>query len=134
MLERCGVGDGISSGLSNGISSGPSNDLSSGLSGGLSSGPSHGSFHKDQDGVEDNFAVNAEESHTGSNIKPGQILSDGKSFFAITTADGAISLTDLQLAGKKRMEVKPFLAGFRNPSEWKTTLGTSKEEIAKTRK
>lgn len=81
-----------------------------------------------------NFAVKAEEGHTGSNIKPGQILSDGKSFFAITTADGAISLTDLQLAGKKRMEVKPFLAGFRNPSEWETTLGTSKEEIDKTRK
>ena len=106
MLERCGVGDGISS------------------------GPSHG----DQNGVDDNLAVNAKEGHTGSNIKPGQILSDGKSFFAITTADGAISLTDLQLAGKKRMEVKPFLAGFRNPSEWETTLGTSKVEIDKTRK
>ena len=114
MLVRCGVGEGISSGLS--------------------SEPSNGSFHKNQDGVGDNFAVNAKEGHTGSNIKPGQILSDGKSFFAITTADGAISLTDLQLAGKKRMEVKPFLAGFRNPSEWETTLGTSKEEIAKTRK
>ena len=114
MLERCGVGEGLSNGLS--------------------SEPSNGSFHKNQDGVGDNFAVNAKEGHTGSNIKPGQILSDGKSFFAITTADGAISLTDLQLAGKKRMEVKPFLAGFRNPSEWETTLGTSKEEIAKTRK
>ena len=114
MLERCGVGEGLSNGLS--------------------SEPSNGSFHKNQDGVGDNFAVNAKEGHTSSNIKPGQILSDGKSFFAITTADGAISLTDLQLAGKKRMEVKPFLAGFRNPSEWETTLGTSKEEIAKTRK
>ena len=114
MLERCGVGDGISSGLSNGLSSGP--------------------FHGDQNGVDDNLAVNAKAGHTGSNIKPGQILSDGKSFFAITTADGAISLTDLQLAGKKRMEVKPFLAGFRNPSEWVTTHGTSKEEIDKTRK
>ena len=122
MLERCGVGDGLSSGTSS--------DLSSDLS----SATSQGTFHGNQDGVEDNFAVNAKEGHTGSNIKPGQILSDGKSFFAITTADGAISLTDLQLAGKKRMEVKPFLAGFRNPSEWKTTLGTSKEEIAKTRK
>ncbi len=47
---------------------------------------------------------------------PGTILSDGKTFFAITTTDGAISITDLQLAGKKRMDVKSFLAGFRNIS------------------
>lgn len=47
---------------------------------------------------------------------PGTILSDGKTFFAITTSDGAISITDLQLAGKKRMDVKAFLAGFRNIS------------------
>ncbi len=44
---------------------------------------------------------------------PGTVLSDGKTFFAITTADGAISVTDLQLAGKKRMDVKAFLAGYR---------------------
>ncbi len=69
-----------------------------------------------------------------SAITPGQVLSDGKSFFAIKTADGAISITDLQLAGKKRMEVKAFLSGFRNPLEWSATIGTSKAEIAKTRK
>ncbi len=45
---------------------------------------------------------------------PGTVLSDGKTFFAITTADGAISVTDLQLAGKKRMDVKAFLAGYRS--------------------
>lgn len=44
---------------------------------------------------------------------PGTVLSDGKTFFAITTTDGAISVTDLQLAGKKRMDVKAFLAGYR---------------------
>lgn len=44
---------------------------------------------------------------------PGRILSDGKTFIAVTTADGALSLTDLQLAGKKRMDAKSFLLGFR---------------------
>ncbi len=44
---------------------------------------------------------------------PGTVLSDGKTFFAITTTDGAVSVTDLQLAGKKRMDVKAFLAGYR---------------------
>ena len=45
-------------------------------------------------------------------------LSDGKSWLAVTTADGAISLTDLQAAGKKRMNVRDFLAGFREPESW----------------
>ena len=59
------------------------------------------------------------------NAVPGTILSDGKTFLAITTADGAISVTELQLAGKKRMPVKDFLIGFREPMTYTTTEGTS---------
>lgn len=59
-----------------------------------------------------------------SEAAPGEILSDGKSFFAVTTADGAVSLTDVQLSGKKRMDVKAFLAGFRNPESWKIVKDT----------
>ena len=62
---------------------------------------------------------------------PGTVLSDGKTYFAVATADGAIAITDLQLAGKKRMDVKAFLLGFRNPASYRTTQGTSKAEIAK---
>ena len=64
---------------------------------------------------------------------PGTILSDGKSYLAIATADGAIYLKDVQLSGKKRMEINAFLAGFRNIETYKTTDGTSKAEIAKTK-
>ena len=56
---------------------------------------------------------------------PGTVLSDGKTFLAIATADGAISVTELQLAGKKRMPVKDFLIGFREPMTYATTEGTS---------
>ncbi len=56
---------------------------------------------------------------------PGTILSDGKTYLAITTEDGAISVTELQLAGKKRMAVKDFLIGFREPMAYATTTGTS---------
>ena len=49
---------------------------------------------------------------------PGTILSDGKTYLAIATSDGAISLKDMQLAGKKRMEVKDFLLGFRHPDKF----------------
>jgi methionyl-tRNA formyltransferase len=66
-------------------------------------------------------------------IVPGSILSDGKTYLAVATEDGAISIKDLQLAGKKRMDVKAFLLGFRDPCSYTTTRGTSKAEIEKTR-
>ena len=56
---------------------------------------------------------------------PGTVLSDRKTYLAIATADGAISVTELQLAGKKRMAVKDFLIGFREPQSYGTTTGSS---------
>ena len=64
---------------------------------------------------------------------PGTIISDGKSYLWITTADGAISVKEVQLAGKKRMGIEAFLLGFREPETYATTPGTSKSEIAKTK-
>lgn len=61
---------------------------------------------------------------------PGTILSDGKNYLAITTRDGALSLTEIQLAGKKRMAVKDFLIGWREPQSYTTTKGTSSAIIA----
>ena len=58
---------------------------------------------------------------------PGTVLSDGKIYLAFTTSDGAISVTELQLAGKKRMGVKEFLIGFREPMSYSTTQGTSSQ-------
>ena len=71
------------------------------------------------------------EMRTDLHAAPGTVLSDGKTYFAIATQDGAIAITDLQLAGKKRMDVKSFLLGFRNPTSYVATQGTSKAEIAK---
>jgi methionyl-tRNA formyltransferase len=82
--------------------------------------------------AEDDF-MNMLNSAGMSSATPGAIISDGKSFMAIATADGAISLKEVQLAGKKRMDIRSFLAGFRNIETYKTTEGTSKAEIAKTR-
>ena len=55
----------------------------------------------------------------------GTILSDGKTYLAVTTADGAINVTELQISGKKRMPVKDFLIGFREPQTYSTAQGTS---------
>ena len=56
---------------------------------------------------------------------PGTVLSDGKTYLAFATEDGAISATEIQLAGKKRMPVKDFLIGFREAQSYTTSVGTS---------
>ncbi|MEN8227790.1 MAG: methionyl-tRNA formyltransferase [Bacteroidota bacterium] len=43
---------------------------------------------------------------------PGTILSDGKSFIKVATCDGYLQIQSIQLEGKRRMEVRDFLAGF----------------------
>ena len=62
---------------------------------------------------------------------PGTVLSDGRNYLAFVTADGAISVTELQLSGKKRMSVKDFLIGFREPASYATTQGTSSQITGK---
>ena len=49
----------------------------------------------------------------------GTIFSDKKHFLKIACADGFISITDLQMAGKKRMGVEEFLRGFAKISSYK---------------
>lgn len=75
----------------------------------------------------------AEKVEEATGMKPGTVMSDGKSYLRIATADGAISVKEVQIAGKKKMDVKAFLAGFREPESYTTTQGTSKAEIEKTR-
>lgn len=45
--------------------------------------------------------------------EPGTITSDGKNYIHVGCADGVIALEELQLPGKKRMDVKALLNGFR---------------------
>lgn len=46
-------------------------------------------------------------------LPAGQIATDGKSFLHFGCADAAIAIEELQLAGKKRMDVRTFLQGFK---------------------
>jgi methionyl-tRNA formyltransferase len=45
--------------------------------------------------------------------KPGTFLSDNKNFIKVATHDGYINIHDLQLQGRKRMETKVFLNGYK---------------------
>ena len=61
----------------------------------------------------------------------GTVVSDGKGYLAILTADGALTLEEVQAAGKKRMSVKDFLTGFREPQTYAAVNGTSSSVIDK---
>ena len=68
----------------------------------------------------------AEDGQYDSAAAPGTIMTDGKTWLTVRTADGALRLEDIQLSGKKRMEIGAFLLGFREPQSWKAVCGTSR--------
>ena len=78
-------------------------------------------------------AAEAAALNGGVSPAPGAVLSDGKSLLAVAAADGAIRIKELQLAGKKRMDVSSFLLGFREPQSYVCTPGTSKAVLDTTR-
>ena len=46
-------------------------------------------------------------------IAAGEFETDGKTFLHFACGDGYVAVKDLQLEGKKRMEIKDFLRGYR---------------------
>lgn len=43
---------------------------------------------------------------------PGQVVQVGKDFLAVKTGQGTLSIKELQLEGKKRMDIQSFLRGY----------------------
>ena len=87
-------------------------------------------IYRTQKVTDDAYAAMLAENGLSS-AAPGTVLSDGKTYLAFATADGALSVTELQLSGKKRMAVKDFLIGFREPTSYSTTQGTSSQITGK---
>ncbi len=54
----------------------------------------------------------AEKQIENHSLPGGKIISDDKTYLKISTVDGYISIKELQLQGKKRMNIKEFLNGF----------------------
>lgn len=52
------------------------------------------------------------------NLPTGSILSDNKSYLYVRCADNYLSLEQIQVAGKKRLNIREFLAGFRNITQY----------------
>jgi methionyl-tRNA formyltransferase len=59
------------------------------------------------------------KEHNSHGMQPGTLIFNGKQGMKIAAADGYIHITDLQLAGKKRMGIEEFLRGFQAGDGWK---------------
>jgi len=49
----------------------------------------------------------------------GTITSDGSSWLEIKCGTGSVRLLNLQIAGKRRLDVGEFLKGFREPEKYR---------------
>ena len=54
-----------------------------------------------------------EKINNPAEVLPGEFETDEKTFLHFACSNGSISILDLQLEGKKRMEIKDFLRGYR---------------------
>jgi methionyl-tRNA formyltransferase len=55
----------------------------------------------------------AAKEYTKPAVSPGQPLTDQKSFLKIAAPDGYLVLQEIQLEGKKKMDIESFLRGYR---------------------
>lgn len=54
----------------------------------------------------------SEISERSHNKGPGSFITDNKTYLDVVTADGALTLKEVQLQGKKRMSIEDFLRGY----------------------
>ncbi len=79
---------------------------------GLSPYPAAWTVLRTADGTEQDFKIYAATTVEGVPIqKPGTITCDGRKNLLVYTSDGALRLQEVQIAGKKRMDICSFLCG-----------------------
>jgi methionyl-tRNA formyltransferase len=50
-------------------------------------------------------------------VAPGSLRCDGKGLLAVAAADGWVYVDEVQMAGKRRMNIKELLLGWRDAAE-----------------
>ncbi len=81
---------------------------------GLSPAPTAWTIMRKEDGQEEMVKIfKATYSLTETGMQPGAIVCDRKNRLCIAAQNGFIEVSELQLAGKKRMLVTDFLRGFK---------------------
>ena len=53
---------------------------------------------------------------------PGTLQTDGKKYLRIACPDGWLSVTEIQLSGKKRMKIDELLRGFHDLGSWQIKM------------
>ena len=83
---------------------------------GLSPYPAAWTEMQDASGKVYSLKIFSTEKEAGTPEEPtGTILSDGRTYLKVAVDGGYLHLTELQIAGKKRMRTEDFLRGFRMP-------------------
>ncbi|HOU98982.1 MAG TPA: methionyl-tRNA formyltransferase [Bacteroidales bacterium] len=76
-------------------------------------------LHNKKTGKEIHFKILSSEIIDGKHASsPGTILSDNKSYLYITADGGLLQVNECQPEGKKRMNIKDFLNGFKGIEDW----------------
>ena len=55
-------------------------------------------------------------------IPAGSVVTDGRTYLCVATADGLIKIEEIQLTGKNKMRIVEFLRGFPINSYFKVSL------------
>lgn len=76
-------------------------------------------IHKDTSEIMTAKIYSANRENNNLPGKPGTLQSDGKTFLKVACTEGWLSITDIQLSGKKRMKIEDLLRGFHHMDEWK---------------
>ena len=61
----------------------------------------------------------AQKTDSIKNASPGTIETDGKTFLNVACKNGWLQISDLQIAGKKRMKTDEFLRGFQQIGDYR---------------
>ena len=66
------------------------------------------------------FVTEMEPGHP--KMEPGTVVTDNRKYLKVALGDGFLSLTEVQQAGKKRMDIADFLRGTQLTGDWKAVF------------
>ena len=78
--------------------------------------------HPEKDEILSAKIYAASRDHSSLPAAPGTIQTDGKKYLKIACPDGWLSVTDIQLSGKKRMKIDELLRGFHDLGDWRVKV------------
>lgn len=86
---------------------------------GLSPYPTAFTYFIDNEGIKKSVKIFSVKKECSTNLyETMSLLSDGQNYIKVVCPDGVIAIEELQIQGKKRMDTKSFLRGFKLDGNW----------------